>query len=349
MVMDRIQALVLKDGARVVALEQRIVEESRLLGVRIGLSYEFLSNPLAIRGPAGSSITLGAEDDAGELIGVISARLETVRTRSGPRRSAYLHGLRVAPSARGRGLGTELVRRMCDAARRTGAECCWGAVSAGNSRSASAGQRAGFHLIGRVFITAAPLAWRFGPDPFGSNVREATPGDDAAIATLFDRFYAGLQLSPIDRSVPPSAIQPQPRTWRLLALDASGRPRAALTLASLKDAVRPRLSTRPAVLLGLAAPLGTLLGLPDPRRPLRVLAVTGLAWNVGEAHVGRALLEAARRQARVDHDLLMLAWDAAGPMAPLARRVRGLRSRTWIGADDLELVAAGLPCDLRLI
>jgi GNAT superfamily N-acetyltransferase len=346
--MIAIRELAPSDAARLIALEATIREESRLLGVGIALSYEFLANPFSLGARFERRILLGAEAKDGELQGVISAGLQRVQTRDGLRASAYLHSLRVRPSARRRGIGSQLVEAAVHHARERGADLCWGAVSSGNRRSRSVGVRAGFHSMGFVSLSVAPARWPIARTGARSSWRRLTNQDSDAVQDLLCRFYRGVQFwAPWPHALQSGGVVTKDEAV-LVAGSPQSRMLATLRVTSLKDIVRPRLSTSPSFLLDIGAPVARLLRVADPRRPLRAAILSQLAWERGAGELAIELLEAARRMVSHDHDVLVFAWDPNGPLAPIGRRLVALRASVELGASDLTYLERGAPLALEL-
>lgn len=187
------------EGRDKVAVEE--MERSCEVGQRgkHSLVTDLMGDPICRVRRFPSHVMLVAEcGDGGEIVGVIRACVNTVRTResSGYVKLAYILGLRVSPSHRRLGIGTKLVQEIEEWCKQKGAEYSYMATDCSNEPSINLFTRKCFYTKFRTLtMLVQPVHAHYKPLGSGIAIIQLPPKLAEAI---YCRVFADAEFFPKD-------------------------------------------------------------------------------------------------------------------------------------------------------
>ena len=312
----------------------------------VSLSIEREPDFFALSRARGCPRTLVAEAE-GRIVGCVSVARRPARVAGRASEVAYIADLKVAPAARGRGLGARLVAEaMGEEARTRPPVPLLAAVAAGNRPIEHLRERLGAAagVYDSVDMKCLQLFAAPGSQSAGVAIGRAGPKDEAELAALLDGFYRERRFAPVFEGGGLARILARSPGLGLSdhwVARRAGRIVAAVALwdqAAFKRVRILRLTpTLRAALAGLAI-AARFLRLPAPPQPgglLRLAFLRHPAHAPGEQAALAALLRSATRQAQAaGHHFAVLTAAHADPVTRCARGIPRLvyRYRLLVGA-----------------
>lgn len=305
----------------------------------LGLRLRMRAGYLALAGRYRDARGFVAVDDSNMIVGMIFSSTTPTRCAGRTASGVYLYSLRVHPTARRRGIGTALVRRAWDDARRRAeVEVGWAGIMDGNAASARTFARAGFDQYRDLAVRIVPrpvVGWRdVERRPSGLVVRRGREGDLEPLAAALEVAHAGHQLwRPLDADALRQELEVAGHSlddlW--VAHDTAGRIRAAGAVFDVGRVADVRVGGLPGLPSVLRPVLGGMLG----RVPIRSLLFRHALLGEATPFLVRRILRAYGGTTTA----LSIVVDPRDPSWPAVRSLPGLSGRVSVavrGANQLD-------------